>query len=105
IPSQRALATMFKVYRSTISTAINELTSDGIIAGQHGAETRIVSNTWSVMLPTKPSWKKFISAGYLKESDRRLQQINQLEFSPDIIRLGTGELDPRLFPQKMWSKI
>jgi len=105
LPSQRALATMFKVNRSTISTAIDELTSYGIISGQHGAGTRIVSNTWSVMLPTKPSWKKFISAGYLKESDRRLQQINQLEFSPDIIRLGTGELDPRLFPQKMWSKI
>jgi len=41
----------------------------------------------------------------LQENNRRMQQINRLEFAPDIIRLGTGELDPRLFPQKMWTEV
>lgn len=105
LPSQRALAEAFDVNRSTISTAIDELTSYGIIAGKSGAGTQIVSNTWSLMLPTKPSWKKLISSGSLQENNRRMQQINRLEFAPDIIRLGTGELDPRLFPQKMWTEV
>lgn len=105
LPSQRALAESFGVNRSTISTAIDELTSYGIISGKSGAGTQIVSNTWSLMLPTKPSWKKLISSGYLQENNRRMQQINRLEFAPDIIRLGTGELDPRLFPQKMWTEV
>jgi len=104
LPSQRDLAESFGVNRSTISTAIDELTSYGIISGKHGAGTQIISNTWSLMLPTAASWKKLISAGYLQENNKRLQQINRLEFAPDVIRLGTGELDPRLFPQKMWAK-
>jgi len=104
LPSQRSLAESFKVNRSTFSTAIDELTSYGIISGKHGAGTQIISNTWSLMLPTMPSWKKFISAGYLQENNKRLQQINQLEFAPDVVRLGTGELDPRLFPKKMWTE-
>lgn len=105
LPSQRTLATIFEVNRSTITTAIEELTSYGIISGKSGAGTRIVSNTWSLMLPTKPGWKKLISSGYFQENNRRLQQINQLEFVPNIVRLGTGELDPRLFPKKMWTEV
>lgn len=105
LPSQRALAESFSVNRSTISTAIDELTSYGIIAGKSGAGTQIISNTWALMLPTKPSWKKLISSGSLQENNRRMQQINRLEFAPDIVRLGTGELDPRLFPQKMWTEV
>lgn len=105
LPSQRALAESFNVNRSTISTAIDELTSYGIIAGKSGAGTQIVSNTWALMLPTKPSWKRLISSGSLQENNRRMQQINRLEFAPEITRLGTGELDPRLFPQKMWTEV
>jgi Transcriptional regulators len=45
LPSQRDLAKMFHVNRSTISTAIDELTSYGIISGKHGAGTQIISNT------------------------------------------------------------
>lgn len=105
LPSQRALADQFEVNRSTISTAIDELASYGIISGKTGAGTQIVSNTWALMLPTTTNWKKFISAGYFQENQHRIQQINHWEFAPDIVRLGTGELDPRLFPQKMWSQI
>jgi len=57
LPSQRLLANLFNVNRSTISTAIDELVSYGIISGKHGAGTQIISNTWSLMLPTAPSWK------------------------------------------------
>ena len=105
LPSQRALAESFGVNRSTISTAIDELTSYGIISGKHGAGTQIISNTWSLMLPTKQNWKKLISAGSFQENNQRLQQINKLEFKPDIVRLGTGELDLRLFPQQMWTEV
>lgn len=105
LPSQRDLAKMFHVNRSTISTAIDELTSYGIISGKRGAGTQIISNTWSLMLPTALNWKKYISAGYFQENKRRIQQINHWEFAPEITRLGTGELDPRLFPKKMWSEI
>ncbi|WP_334330449.1 MocR-like pyridoxine biosynthesis transcription factor PdxR [Companilactobacillus sp. HBUAS59699] len=104
LPSQRDLARLFKVNRSTITSAIDELTSYGIISGNSGAGTEVISNTWSLFLPPVTDWNKFISAGFFQENNSIVQTINKLEFEPDLIRLGTGEIDPRLFPRKRWQK-
>jgi GntR family transcriptional regulator of abcA and norABC len=101
LPSQRALARSFGINRSTISMAIDALTAFGIIEGRHGAGTVIVSNTWSLLLPGHADWGNYVSSGYFRENNRIVQAINQLEFVPNMVRLGTGELDPRLFPQAM----
>lgn len=105
LPSQRTLAELFQVNRSTITTAIDELTSYGIIKGCHGAGTQIISNTWSLLLSPSPDWNKLISSGFFRENTNTIQAINHLEFVPDMIRLGTGELDPRLFPSDMWQTV
>ncbi len=99
------LAENFDVNRSTIVTAINELASYGIIEGYHGAETQIISNTWSLLLPSSPDWSNDVSSGFFRANNTTIQAINQLEFVPGMIRLGTGKLDPRLFPEGMWKYI
>ncbi|PJM73342.1 GntR family transcriptional regulator [Bifidobacterium primatium] len=105
LPSQRALAEGFGVNRSTVIAAINELTDYGIVEGLHGAGTRIVSNTWSLMLPGAPDWADYVSSGFFKANNTTIQAINRLEFDPSMARLGTGELDPRLFPRDMWHDV
>lgn len=105
LPSQRKMAELFGINRSTVTTAIDELASYGIIAGCHGAGTQIASNTWSLLLSPAPDWSRFISSGFFQENNNTIQAINRLEFVPDIMRLGTGELDPRLFPSDMWQNI
>lgn len=105
LPSQRALSEQFGVNRSTVIAAIEELSDYGIVEGRHGAGTRIVSNTWSLMLPGAPDWADYVSSGFFKANNTTIQAINRLEFAPDMARLGTGELDPRLFPRDMWRKV
>lgn len=105
LPSQRMLAENFDVNRSTIVTAIDELASYGIIEGCHGAGTQIISNTWSLLLPPSPDWSNYVSSGFFRANNATIQAINQLEFVPGMIRLGTGELDPRLFPEGMWKYV
>lgn len=105
LPSQRKMAELFGINRSTVTTAIDELASYGIIAGCHGAGTQIASNTWSLLLSPAPDWSRFIFSGFFQENNNTIQAINRLEFVPDIMRLGTGELDPRLFPSDMWQNI
>lgn len=51
LPSQRALAEQFDVNRSTITSALDELTAFGIIQSGHGAGTQVMNNTWGLMLP------------------------------------------------------
>lgn len=105
LPSQRALSELFAVNRSTVSTAVDELVSYGIVEGCHGAGTQIISNTWSLMLSPAPDWGKFLSSGFFRANINTVQAINHLEFVPNMTRLGTGELDPRLFPVEMWKTI
>ncbi|NMN00204.1 GntR family transcriptional regulator [Bifidobacterium sp. DSM 109958] len=105
LPSQRALAEGFGVNRSTIIAAVNELTDYGIVEGLHGAGTRIASNTWSLMLHGSPDWADYVSSGFFKANNDTIQAINRLEFDPSMARLGTGELDPRLFPKDMWHAV
>lgn len=104
LPSQRKLSELFKVNRSTVSTAIAELSSYGIIKGSYGAGTEIASNTWSVLLKSNQNWSKHVLSGNFKENLSTLQVINQLEFDKDLLRLGTGEIDHRLFPVELWQK-
>lgn len=50
LPSQRKLSEIFMVNRSTVSSAIAELSSYGVLKGSYGAGTEISSNTWSLLL-------------------------------------------------------
>lgn len=105
LPSQRALAKSFGVNRSTVTTAMEELASYGIIGGCHGAGTQIISNTWSLLLPSSLDWGNYVSSGSFHANNEIIQTINRLEFYPEMTRLGTGELDPRLFPCDMWESV
>lgn len=101
LPAQRVLAEAFHVNRSTIVTALEQLQSMGVITSRGSAGTVIASNTWSLVLPPKASWGEQISSGNFKSNKAIVQAINRLEFTPHMVRLGTGELDLRLFPQEM----
>ena len=105
LPSQRTLAELFEVNRSTVTAAIDELVSCGIVTGNRSAGARIAGDSWPLLLSAAPDWSKMISSGFFRENDRTIQAINRLEFVPDMVRLGTGELDTRLFPAEMWQTV
>lgn len=105
LPPQRALAEAFGVNRSTIGAAVDMLTSYGLIEGRRGGGTTIASNTWSLRLPHQADWGRYVSAGYFQSNRAVVQAINRLEFAPHMMRLGTGELDPRLFPSDMMKTV
>lgn len=105
LPSQRELARRWGINRSTVVTAMDELTSYGIIESGYGGGTRIAGNTWSVLMSEQGAdWNRYIRAGEFRANQSTIQIINKLEFD-DYIRLGTGEPDPRLFPVEMMQKI
>lgn len=105
LPPQRDLAELFHVNRSTIATAMDELTSYGILEGNQKAGTRILSNSWSLFLPEHGLWNDHVGLGAFEPNQTMIQAINHLEFTPGVLRLGTGEPDPRLFPSHMWKKV
>ncbi|WP_406541866.1 PLP-dependent aminotransferase family protein [Clostridium ljungdahlii] len=106
LPSQRELAEKFEVNRSTIVEALDQLKADGLIEGKSKKGTRIINNTWSLMASMLPgSWEPYIKSGIHKPNLHTIQIINKMEYKDNIIRLGTGELSPELFPKDMMKKV
>ncbi|MFL0196847.1 PLP-dependent aminotransferase family protein [Clostridium sp. WILCCON 0269] len=106
IPSQRELAEIFEVNRSTIVEALDELKSRGFIEGNKGGGTRVINNTWSLFSSkSELNWKNYIEGSIHKPNLRTIQMVNKLEYAENIIRLGTGEPGPDLFPKHMMNKV
>lgn len=102
LPSQRTLAQIFGVNRSTIVEAFEELTAEGLIKGNMGGGTKIINST-CMPLSSKSlfNWSSHITSGAYQPSQTIMQQINQSESDPDIIRMGTCEPSPELIPSGM----
>jgi len=106
IPSQRVLAETFGVNRSTVVTALDELTALGLIEGKTGGGTKVINNTWNLLVSNHPpDWNSYVKAGSYQPNLPTIQDINEAEFRPNIIRLGTGELSPELLPYKKMQDV
>jgi GntR family transcriptional regulator, regulator for abcA and norABC len=106
IPSQRRLAELFEVNRSTIVQAFDELMADGFLEGQSGRGTKVKNNLWSLFSSTPPTdWNHYVKKGIFHPNLPTIQDIHKVEPNPDYIRLGTGEPSPELFPKEMMSEV
>ncbi len=106
IPSQRQLAKLFQVNRSTVITALDELMADGLIQGKIGAGTIVTNNTWSLLATNPPpDWSEYVKAGIHKPSKLMVREINEAEANNKLIHLSKGELSPHLFPLETMQSI
>lgn len=106
LPSQRAFSRAFEVNRSTIVMALDELAAQGFVEGKGRKGTIVRNDTWSVAtLASPPNWNSYVETGIYYPNLPTIQEINQAEFYPNIIRLGTGELSPELLPGKKMKQI
>jgi GntR family transcriptional regulator, regulator for abcA and norABC len=99
LPSQRHLAKVFGVNRSTVITALEECMADGLIEGKMGLGTFVVNNTWTLLATNPPpDWNEHVKSGLLKPSRATVQEINQAESNAGLIQLSKGELSTDVFP-------
>ena len=105
IPSQRDLAKIFEVNRSTVITALEELMADGLIEGKAGVGTIVTNNTWTLMGNPSVTWNENIGLGVHKASAATVQEINEAESNKEIIQLSKGELSPDIFPLEVMKSV
>jgi len=106
LPPQRTLARLLGVNRSTLTIALDDLIANGLLESKIGSGTWVANNTWSLLASTVPiNWTSYLDRGISLPNLHTIQEINHLEFNPDMIRLGTGELSPEIFPKAMMDSI
>lgn len=106
LPSQRDLAQSLGVNRSTISLAFDELAAQGLIHSAYGRGTVVINNTWGLLTQKQPTnWQALIESGSYKPNLAMIRKINDAEFAPDVVRMGTGELAPQLLPNRQTDEL
>lgn len=106
LPSQRELAKQFGVNRSTVVTALDELTAEGLVEGKLGVGTEVVNNTWTLMRSNTPvNWNEQVQLGTHQASLATVQAINLAESDENMIQMSKGELSKDLFPLKEMKEV
>lgn len=105
LPSQRELAKLFQVNRSTVTAALEELKSAGLVDTHGKGGTRVASCMMPAYASKSPDWTSHIAEGFHLSNLETIQIINRNEFSEGFIRLSSGEPSPELFPKEMMTEI
>ncbi|MEG0383120.1 MAG: PLP-dependent aminotransferase family protein [Solibacillus sp.] len=105
LPSERNLANVLNVNRSTVVNAYDELESMGLIQRTRGSGTTISKDIWGITKKRIPSWSRYIDAGSFLPNLPVTQKIRKEAVEHHLINLATGELAEELFPKSFLREI
>lgn len=105
IPTQRELAQVFQVNRSTIVAALDELKAIGLLEAKGKAGTQISKGQLPIFAKLQTDWQSYIEEGIHISNLETIQEINRIDFLPGYTRLSTGEAAPELFPTERMTEI
>ncbi|MCG1086666.1 PLP-dependent aminotransferase family protein [Staphylococcus epidermidis] len=105
LPSQRKISEHYNVNRSTVIQAIDILKSYGILESIEKKGVYVSQYKWNAYITSNIHWQSYIGNSISKNNQYYIQRINELEFKPNMIRLGTGELSPKLIPNHLFKEI
>ncbi|NHC41112.1 PLP-dependent aminotransferase family protein [Bacillus sp. MM2020_1] len=105
LPSERALAEVLKVNRSTVVAAYEELQSMGIVERKKGSGTIVSTDIWGLEHRRIPNWSRYLERGSFLPNLPVVQRIRKETQENDLINMASGELSPSLFPNKQFQRI
>jgi GntR family transcriptional regulator of abcA and norABC len=102
LPSERKLADLFGVNRSTVVQAYEELRASGLVESSKGSGTRVSKHKWGIAPTQTPNWKQYVEGGTFLPNLPFIRRIREeLRKGEPIIDFASGELSPDLFPNQM----
>lgn len=105
LPSERELAKLFSVNRSTIVAAYDELQASGLVHRAKGSGTKVNSDNWGLINKRIPNWNKYVAEGSFLPNFPIVQRLRQQTQDNDFINLVSGELSSDLFPTENLQQI
>lgn len=99
LPSERKLADMLRVNRTTVVQAYEELRSMGLVERAVGSGTKVVPAGAGGAI--SPNWRKYLEAGTFLPNVPAMRRIrSELRTEGTVIDFASGELHPELFPNE-----
>jgi len=99
LPTERKLAELLKVNRSTVSIAYDELRSKGLIRSRQGSGTRVSEDAWGLDFRA-PDWAGYLSQGTFQPTFPLVRRIWEENRRSENINLARGEMSAELWPRE-----
>ncbi|QGQ98345.1 PLP-dependent aminotransferase family protein [Paenibacillus psychroresistens] len=102
LPSERKLADLLGVNRSTVLQAYDELRASGIVESVKGSGTKVSKLKWGITPSQTPNWKQYVEGGTFLPNLPFIRRIREeLRKGERIIDFASGELSADLFPNQI----
>lgn len=98
LPSERRLAELIGVNRSTIVRVMSELEAKGIVKRKQGSGTIINDDKWGMVNDPVVSWHQLIQSHQPDAQQKLMSQIQNKLTQSSVIDAYTGELPMNLVP-------
>ncbi|EZP75229.1 transcriptional regulator [Parageobacillus genomosp. 1] len=106
LPSERDLANQWKVNRSTVTNAFEELRSAGLVHRIIGHGTVVNRDMLGSRTKRSPNWDMYVKQGYYPPNNPLNQKIYRfIRTDEQIINFAIGELSSDLQPIKLMQDI
>lgn len=105
LPSQRELAQLFGVNRSTLIAAMDELVAVGLVTTSGKGGTKVAGCEIPAFTGKTPDWNAHIAEGFHSSNLDTIQIINRYEFSEGFIRLSSGEPSKEFYPAAYMAEV
>ncbi|WP_040289223.1 PLP-dependent aminotransferase family protein [Alicyclobacillus hesperidum] len=99
LPTERKLAELLKVNRSTVSIAYDELRSKGLIRSRQGSGTRVSEDAWGLDFRA-PDWAGYLAQGAFQPTLPMVRRIWEENRKSTNINLARGEMSSELWPSE-----
>lgn len=106
LPSERELAEIWKINRSTINSAFEELRSTGLVSRTVGQGTIVNEKLLDGKQKRILNWDHYVSEGFYQPNNPLNQQIFQfIRSEANIINFAIGELASDLLPVHLMEEV
>nr|WP_240489094.1 PLP-dependent aminotransferase family protein [Cohnella thermotolerans] len=104
LPSERKLAAMLRVNRTTVIQAYEELRSLGLVERAVGSGTRVAGPAAGTV--KTPNWRQYLESGTFLPNVPAMRRIrSELNVEAPVIDFASGELSADLFPNDIVRKL
>ncbi|MFD0695076.1 PLP-dependent aminotransferase family protein [Paenibacillus sp. GCM10027628] len=101
LPTERFLASLLGVHRSTVTKSFEELRAVGLIQSAQGRGTYVSDSLWNLSASKFSEWRSYMASGLFRPTQSLLRKVRELTMDPIYLNLADGEMSPDLLPVDM----
>ncbi|OPA75828.1 hypothetical protein BVG16_20900 [Paenibacillus selenitireducens] len=105
LPTERELAALYGIHRSTVTAAYAELRARGYITSVQGRGTSVSDSLWGILPARTPNWNDYHNRQWFHPSNEMIDTIRRSRKRSNITNLSFSHMPEDLLPRVEMEQI